>query len=214
MEHISEILKKQARASTSKENTDTWSSADADPANGNECPVCKGARVVHPRLSSGQPDYSRTVPCRCVKSERDDDRQSRLKQYSNLGSLARFTFDNLMPEGRSSNPRSQERFAQVFQAAKAFAADPKGWLVLSGPSGGGKTHIAAAIVNERLGQGYPAFYITTPDLLDRLRASFNPDSETPYNEFFDQVRNAPCSCWMIWECSPALHGRKRSSTSC
>jgi DNA replication protein DnaC len=142
-------------------------------------------------LPSGQPDYSRTVPCRCVKSERDDDRQSRLKQYSNLGSLAHFTFDNLMPEGRSSNPRSQERFAQVFQAAKAFAADPKGWLVLSGPSGGGKTHIAAAIVNERIGQGYPAFYITTPDLLDRLRASFNPDSETPYNEFFDQVRNAP-----------------------
>ena len=96
-----------------------------------------------------------------------------------------------MPEGRSSHKRSQERFAQAFQAAQAFAAGPKGWLVLGGPSGSGKTHLAAAIVNERIRQGYPAFYITVPDLLDRIRASFKPDSETPYDEFFDQVRNAP-----------------------
>jgi DNA replication protein DnaC len=191
MEHISEILKKQTRTSTSKENTDTWSGGDEEPAKSTDCPICKGARVVHPRLPSGQPDYSRVVPCRCLKSEQDDERQSRLKQYSNLGSLARFTFDNLMPEGRSSHPRSQERFSHASQAARAFAAEPKGWLVLGGPSGSGKTHLAAAIVNERIRQGRPALYITAPDLLDRIRASFNPDSETPYDEFFDQVRNAP-----------------------
>ena len=191
MEHISEILKKQARTSTSKENTDTWSGAEEEPANSTDCPICKGARVVHPRLPSGKPDYSRVVPCRCVKSEQADERQARLKQYSNLGSLARFTFDNLMPEGRSSNKRSQERFAHAYQAARAFAAEPKGWLVLGGPSGSGKTHLAAAIVNERIRQGQPAFYITAPDLLDRIRASFNPDSEMPYDEFFEQVRNAP-----------------------
>jgi DNA replication protein DnaC len=142
-------------------------------------------------LPSGQTDYSRVVPCRCVKIERNGGRQSRLKQYSNLGSLARFTFDNLMPEGRSSNPRSQEQFAHAYQVARAFAAEPKGWLVLSGSSGSGKTHLAAAIVNECIRQDQPAFYITAPDLLDHLRASFNPDSEMPYDEFFDQVRNAP-----------------------
>jgi DNA replication protein DnaC len=146
---------------------------------------------VHPRLPSGQPDYSRVVPCRCAKTEQADERQARLKQYSHLGSLARFTFDNLIPEGRSSNRNSQERFARAFQSARAFANAPKGWLVLGGPSGSGKTHLAAAIVNERIRQGQPAFYITAPDLLDRIRASFNPASEMPYDEFFDQVRNAP-----------------------
>jgi DNA replication protein DnaC len=100
---------------------------------------------VHPLLPSGKPDYSRVVPCRCVKTEQDDERQVRLKQYSNLGSLARFTFDNLLPEGRSSNKRSQEQFAHAHQAARAFAVEPKGWLVLGGPSGSGKTHLAAAI---------------------------------------------------------------------
>jgi DNA replication protein DnaC len=96
-----------------------------------------------------------------------------------------------MPEGRSSNPQNQERFTQAFQAAKTFADAPEGWLVFSGPSGSGKTHLAAAIVNERVEKGTPAFYITTPDLLDRLRASFDPDSDTPYDEFFEQMKNTP-----------------------
>lgn len=191
MEHISEILKRQTQTDLSKENTGTWSDADREAAKTQECPVCKGAGIVHPRLPSGEPDYSRVVPCRCTKKEKDSERESRLKRYSNLGPLERLTFDNLMPEGRSGNKQNQERFAQAYQAAVAFAAEPEGWLVLCGSSGSGKTHLAAAIVNERIKNGHPAFYITAPDLLDRIRASFSPDSEMPYDEFFDNVRNAP-----------------------
>jgi len=105
--------------------------------------------------------------------------------------LTRLAFDNLLPKGRSGNPVNQEQFSRAYQAAKAFAAEPGGWFVLSGPSGCGKTHLAAAIANECLSQGYPAFYITTPDLLDHLRSAYSPESEIPYDEFFSQVRNAP-----------------------
>ena len=94
----------------------------------------------------------------------DDRRQFRLKQYSNLGALERFSFDNLLPEGRSSNPQNQERFNEAFQAAKSFAETPEGWLIFTGPSGSGKSHLAAAIVNECIEKGTPAFYISTPDL--------------------------------------------------
>ncbi len=170
---------------------DTWSGADEDTPARPYCPVCRGAGIVHPRLPSGVPDYSRVVPCRCTKSEQDSECQDRLRRYSNLGSLTRFTFDNLIPQGRSGDTRSQELFKRACQAAREFAAEPKGWLVLGGPSGSGKTHLAAAIVNERIKSGHPAFYITAPDLLDHLRSSFSPDSEVPYDEFFDQVRNAP-----------------------
>ncbi len=131
------------------------------------------------------------VPCHCTQKELESERGDRLKLYSNLGSLNRFTFDNLLPQGRSTNLHSQEQFDHAFQAAREFANAPKGWLVLGGPSGSGKTHLAAAIVNERIRLGEPAFYISTPDLLDRVRASFGPDSEVPYDEFFEQVRNAP-----------------------
>ncbi|MFC1906409.1 ATP-binding protein [Chloroflexota bacterium] len=105
--------------------------------------------------------------------------------------MTRFTFNNLLPQGRSGNPASQEQFHRIYEAAKAFATETSGWLILAGPSGCGKTHLAAAIANERISQSRPAFFISTPDLLDRLRSTFNTDSEIPYDEFFNQVRNAP-----------------------
>ena len=172
---------------------DTWSDAEeteeASPSS--DCPICKGAGFVHPALPSGKPDFSQVVACRCTHQESDKGRQTHLLRYSNLGSLTRFTFDNLLPQGRSGNPINREQFQRVYEAARTFTAEPKGWLVLTGPSGCGKTHVAAAIANERVNQGQPAFFISTPDLLDRLRSAFNPDSEMPYDEFFDQVRNAP-----------------------
>jgi len=142
---------------------------------------------VHPLLPSGKPDFSRVIACECTRKELDKGRQSRLQHYSNLGSLTRFTFDNLDPQGRSGNPKSQEQFSHIYKAARVFAAEPEGWLILIGPSGCGKTHLAAAITNERINGGHPAFYITTSDLLDHLRSAFAPKSEMPYDEFFDQV---------------------------
>jgi len=121
----------------------------------------------------------------------DEEHQTRLQRYSNLGSLTRLTFDNLLPQGRSGNPVNQEQFSRAREAARAFADEPGGWFILNGPSGSGKTHLAAAIANERIGRGEPVFYITTPDLLDHLRSAFGPGSEMPYDEFFDQVRNTP-----------------------
>ncbi len=171
---------------------DTSSSAEAEEAPPSSvCPICKGARFVHPLLPSGKPDFRRVVPCRCTQQELDEDRQARLRQYSNLGSLTRLTFDNLLPQGRSENPPNQEQFNVAYQAAKAFAVESKGWLVLAGPSGCGKTHLAAAIANQCIENNHPVFYITTPDLLDHLRSTFSPNSEVPYDEFFEQVRNTP-----------------------
>ncbi len=146
---------------------------------------------MHPRLPSGKPDYSRTVPCRCTKNKIDRARQNRLQRYSNLGALSRLTFDNLSPQGKSGHPASQKMFTAAYEAARAFAEAPQGWLVLTGPSGSGKTHLAAAIANESLSHNRPALYITAPDLLQHLRATYNPDSELPHDEFFEQVRNAP-----------------------
>jgi len=148
-------------------------------------------KFVHPPLSSGEPDYSQVVPCRCTQQEYDEERQAHLERYSNLGPLSRLTFANLLPHGKSEHPVSQEQFTRAYQAAQAFAAEPEGWLVLVGPSGCGKTHLVAAIANYRIKNGHPAFYITTPDLLDHLRSTFSPNSEMPYDEFFEQVRNTP-----------------------
>jgi DNA replication protein DnaC len=172
---------------------DTWSGAEEieEAPPGSICPICKGAGFVYANVPVGHPDFGKAVPCRCTREEASKERQNHLQRYSNLGSLTRFTFDKLLSEGISGDPVSQEQFGRAYEAARTFAIDPNGWLILEGPSGSGKTCLVAAITNERLSRGYPAFYITTPDLLYRLRSAFSPDSEIPYDEFFDRVRDAP-----------------------
>ncbi len=114
-----------------------------------------------------------------------------LERLSNLGTLTRFTFDTISPQGRRGDTVSQQRFVTAFEAAKAFAASPKGWLAFLGPAGSGKTHLAAAVANERLKLGQAAFYISSADLLDHLRRAANPGAETSPEDLFDQVKNTP-----------------------
>ena len=191
MEHISEILKKTTLKSTPGANSDASSATSEEPDVFPDCPVCRGAGFVHPLLSSGKPDYGTVVPCKCLCKTTNKRRQIVLEKYSNIGSLKRLNFENLIPQGRSGTAASQQKFEAAYNAAKEFAASPEGWLVFIGASGCGKTHIAAAIANERISKGFPVFFITAADLLDHLRSAFNPESEVTYDKLFEQVRNAP-----------------------
>ena len=130
------------------------------------------------------------MPCKCTEREFEHEHLARLEQYSNLGPLTRLTFDNLLPRGRSSDTQNQERFAGCLSTSRDFAGEPKGWLILSGPHNCGKTHLAAAIANYRVQNGYQAFFMIVPDPLDHLRTTFNPGSDIAYDELFERVRNA------------------------
>ncbi|HUS04492.1 MAG TPA: ATP-binding protein [Dehalococcoidia bacterium] len=174
------------------ENSEESHGVQGRPCQGEgTCPICKGAGFVHPLLDSGQPDFSRVVPCQCEREKRQGRKLQYLKQYSNLGSLSRFTFGNLSPKGKRDDAVSQERFSCAYQVVKTFADNPQGWLVLFGPSGCGKTHLACAIANYCLSSGQPAFYIGVADLLDHLRSAFSPTSNITYDELFEHVKNTP-----------------------
>lgn len=185
--------------STSGEDTGAWSNASASSAASGEtkgpdsevCPLCDGAGFLRRDVPLEHPDFGRLVSCQCREREAETGRLAILQRYSNLGPLTRLSFENLLPQGRSSDPANQERFKTALAACRAYAEDPRGWLVLSGITGCGKTHLAAAIANRRLGRGHPAFFIVVPDLLDHLRAAFGPQSNLTYDELFELVRNAP-----------------------
>jgi DNA replication protein DnaC len=80
---------------------------------------------------------------------------------------------------------------KAFRIARAFAEKPQGWLVFTGPSGCGKTHLAAAIANFRTELGHPTLFVDVTELLDHLRAAFNPNSPVSYDRRFKEVKNAP-----------------------
>ena len=84
------------------------------------------------------------MPCQCAQAEIEKEKLAQLLKYSNLGALSRLTFDNLSPIGRQKEGKLQFNFTQAYEAAKAFAAAPKGRLVFKGPNGCGKTQLAAS----------------------------------------------------------------------
>ncbi len=137
------------------------------------------------------PEFGRAVPCQCAQLEDDRERQARLLRYSRLGPLARFTFDTLLPRGRSTRRDAQERYAHAVEAGRRFADHPEGWLVLTGIPGCGKTHLAAAIANQAIANGQPALFLSVADLLDQLRASYDNGAEVPYERLIEQIRSAP-----------------------
>jgi DNA replication protein DnaC len=185
-------VKPSERQGVSPGSADTPTADDAAGAPEEAvCPICGGAGFVRRDVPLGHPDFGKAFPCQCAVHEREGERLVRLQRYSNLGPLTRLTFANLSSQGRSSNPRDQDRFRRCVEDARSFAEAPAGWLVLSGPSGCGKTHLAAAIANRCLELGIAALFVIVPDLLDRLRAAYHPDSDVGYDQTFDQVRNAP-----------------------
>jgi DNA replication protein DnaC len=194
MESLEEILKKRMTGTnTPGRYTGTWSNAESveESSPGSACPICKGAGFIHPLSASGNPDFSRVVPCPCSRQGLKKEKLAQLQQYSNLGALSRLTFDNLLPTGRYDEDALQQNFTRAYEAAKAFANEPRGWLILVGPSGCGKTHLACAIANYRLSLGQSVLYIGAADLLDHLRSAFSPSSEIAHDELFERVKNAP-----------------------
>src|SRR5512136_2138952 len=91
-------------------------------------------------------------------------------------------FEDRRDEGLA--PDELKSLEKALKAAVDFAKKPRGWLVLAGSYGCGKTHLAAAIANALSDQGSPPLFIMVPDLLDHLRATFRPSSAVTYDRRF------------------------------
>jgi len=105
--------------------------------------------------------------------------------------LRKMTFDNFDHKRLELPTEQRQNLRQAFNLAEGFAHSPEGWLVFQGVNGCGKTHLAAAIANYRLGQGEPVFFVVVPDLLDHLRSTFSPDSRISYDEFSEKIKEIP-----------------------
>ena len=137
----------------------------------------------------GHPEFGQAIPCTCQETQDTDTRAAALRRYSNLGPLSRITFATTNQEGPQSDVPNHQMFTEGMAVAARFAEEPSGWLVLTGPSASGKTHLAVAIANRCIERSQTTFFIVASDLLDHLRATYSPDSQVSYDELFEQVRN-------------------------
>ncbi len=142
------------------------------------------SRLADPELVSSvriaAPDYRRPT---------DDRGHPELSSLDLHASRTFASFDDRREEGLA--PDEIRSLEKAVKAAITFAAKPRGWLVLTGPYGCGKTHLAAAIANTLADKGNPPLFIMVPDLLDHLRATFSPSSNVSYDHRFDEIRTTP-----------------------
>lgn len=177
------------------------------------CPICDGLGLVTLNVPLGHPDFGRAFPCVCQADKARAREAARLRTMGNLDAYLDKTFATFeiafgrleakdahlrhifrdMTETRKHSLTDTQCSMVNTGAERAwrFAENPDRWIFFEGSYGTGKTHLAAAIANQRLEMGDPILFITAPDLLDHLRGAFGPSSEVAYDELFERIRKAP-----------------------
>lgn len=93
-----------------------------------------------------------------------------------------------MPERVGVTTISVERQATALiaalDAAERYAQSWRGWLILHGAYGAGKSHLAAAIAHAAIERGMSTRYRSLPGLFDALKAGFEDDTSAA---IFDDV---------------------------
>jgi DNA replication protein DnaC len=154
-----------------------------------DCPLCHGIGYLREDLPPDHPRFGRAVPCTCLQERLQTRLSERLHRLSRLQQLGHLAFETFNPRGRLNNgPEQQESLHRAFNQAKNFADRREGWLLLQGGFGCGKTHLAAAIANATVALGIPTLYLTVPDLLDWLRASYD-DEQVDFEGRFGEIRD-------------------------
>lgn len=180
MEHIGEVIKNLQPRSSARALSD-------EPVLGEQftCALCQDGHFVHPLREDGKPDYSKSVPCQCVKEQIERERAQRLLAYCELpAATAHMTFENFIV-----TPQLKEAYDLATQLAEETG--DTNWLTFLSGTDRGKTHLLIAICRRWLKKGKPARYAYVPLLLEELRRGFREEGDRSYEARFDRFLNVP-----------------------
>ncbi|HYP42350.1 MAG TPA: ATP-binding protein [Chloroflexia bacterium] len=147
------------------------------------CSQCHGVGWLRMDVPVHDPRFGRLYPCICRTHATEQRNLEELYHLSNLDAFQTKILGNFDPEASPS-------VRLACDIVREYADNPEGWLLLLGSYGTGKTHLAAAIANHVVQDHHmQVYFAVAPDLLHRLRAAYAPNSETTYDERFEQIRS-------------------------
>lgn len=126
-----------------------------------DCPICKNKGTVAYKTLDGEVGYRE---CECIKLRAN----IRRLQKSGLEDLfKRYSFETFQA------PQEWQRKAK--ETCESYASDPKGWLVISGTPGTGKTHLCTAVCKELIEKGFDVRYFQWRAESPALKAAANTE---------------------------------------
>jgi len=152
------------------------------------CQLCRGTgwKMV------ARPDGAGTMaePCDCGMEDRASrvmDRARIPKRYEHCDFESYSTDVSENPQ-HTSSLKAAKLFAEKFVAE--FPASSEKGLMLMGPSGVGKTHLAVACLKELIRRGHQCLFCDYRELLKDIQASYNPGSESTELRILEPIRTA------------------------
>lgn len=147
------------------------------------CRICHDFHFVNPSRPGGTIDYSRVVPCLCVRDKADRDKAKRLLSWCELPPASEnMTFEKF---------RTSQGNQDAYNRALLVASNTLKWLTIASGPNAGKTHLAVSICRAWLGKGKSARYAYVPLLLEELRRGYQNGGNGSYDERFDMFLNVP-----------------------
>lgn len=141
--------------------------------------ACKGVGFYSLNVPVGHRWFGAAMPCICKLDNEAAERAQRLRRQSGIedAEMRQWSFQTFDPR-LSTVPVGQKEFvvrkamAGVKQQCEQYAENPSGWLILYGPTGAGKTHLAYAIAGKQLDEGKPVYACSVPTMLQMWRNGF------------------------------------------
>ncbi len=143
--------------------------------------------LIRTRLT--QPDQS--MVCRVVGYE-SEFIHDLLRSITPAQRAMTFESFNLEPFSEAEQQRYRYNPSHMFGFLQRFGENPQGkTLVLMGPHGNGKTHLALAVANRRWQLGLPAVYVSLSHVLDRLRRASRGETTESLETMLHVLRMMP-----------------------
>src|SRR5579862_9491786 len=155
------------------------------------CSLCRGTgyRMVARKDGPGQ----MAVACECGMEERSEKVMERARIPKRYEHCDFESYATDLADGKTWTSNHEQSLKHAKMVAQAFVRDypatDKGMLLM-GPSGVGKTHLAVAALKDLLRRGHSGLFCDYRELLKEIQASYNPASESTEMAILEPIRNA------------------------